>query len=134
MVLALMSPGARPGTDRVSTTVKSCAPAASGHVRTPSTSTMAVSARIIGSLDRVTAPEIVGIDAARPAALLAGPPWRLREQAPALLRRMRARGKRPIVAVGPPAAVGLAVGLAGIAGIGAVRIGLFTWDELVLGV
>src|SRR5262245_46919963 len=118
--------------------VNSCAcaaPAAPTAERSPNRRVIAWIGRIIHSLDRMAAPEIVRIDSARPGALVAGPPRRLRVQAPARLRHLRRLAplriaeERPVVAVGPPATEHLSVALHRI---GAVGVSLLAWHQLVL--
>src|SRR5262245_16342356 len=112
----------------------SCAKAAGANNRVARSGVTARRARIILSLDRVAvAPQIVRIDAAGTAGLVALPPPRLAEQAaPRRLRRIAPVGiarKRPVVVLGIPSAVHLAVAGSGIA---AVCVGLVAGDELVL--
>src|SRR5215216_3215181 len=115
--------------------VNSCAPAAETKGKRPNSAATAQDARIILSLNGMAvAPEVVRVDAARPA-LVAIPPARLpKEAAP---RRFHARRiapvrmarERPVVALGPPAAERLPVALDRVAAVG---ISLFARNELVL--
>src|SRR5215204_5510260 len=135
IAFGLTSPGASAATDGTSTSANSCAPAAETHAKNPARSAIAHRGRISFSLhEMAVAPEIVRIDAARTAALVAVPQPRLPEQAaPWGLRRLapgRVAAERPAVTFGPPAAERLAI--AHDLAAATIRVGLLARDETIL--